>query len=76
MAGVGYTGESRNAGRSDLMCPFGWRQAHRKECSTKRSTEYYRTDEGKARKKALNEQRRSSQEQQACNGGHAGKCWQ
>jgi hypothetical protein len=62
----------RNAGRSDLMCPFGCRQAHRKECSTKRSTEYYRTNEGKAKKKALNEQRRSSQEQQACNVDQAG----
>jgi hypothetical protein len=54
------------------MCPFGCRQAHRKECSTKRSIEYYRTDEGKAKKKALNEQRRSSQEQQTCNGDQAG----
>lgn len=44
------------------MCPFGCRQAHRKENSTKRSTEYYRTDEGKVKKKALNEQRRGSQE--------------
>ncbi|MEW5804895.1 MAG: hypothetical protein AB1847_22645 [bacterium] len=54
------------------MCPFGCRQAHRKECSTKRSIEYYRTDEGKAKKKAINEQRRSSQEQQACNVDQAG----
>jgi hypothetical protein len=49
------------------MCPFGCRQAHRKESSTKRSTEYYRTDEGRAKKKALNEQRRGSQEQHGCN---------
>jgi hypothetical protein len=44
----------RNAGRSDLGCPFGCRQAHRRENAIKRSTEYYRTKEGKEKKKNLN----------------------
>jgi hypothetical protein len=31
----------RNAGRSDLRCPFGCREAHRKQRSTERSVAYY-----------------------------------
>jgi hypothetical protein len=44
----------RNAGRTDLGCPFGCRQAHRRKSSTYRSTEYYRSDEGKQKKRELN----------------------
>jgi hypothetical protein len=44
----------RNAGRSDLGCPFGCRQAHRRKSAIQRSTEYYRTKEGKQKKKYLN----------------------
>jgi hypothetical protein len=44
----------RNAGRSDLGCPFGCRKAHRRKNSNERSTEYYRTKEGKEKKKHLN----------------------
>lgn len=44
----------RNAGRCDLRCPFGCRQAHRKEASKKRSLEYYRSYFGRGRKKYLN----------------------
>ena len=47
----------RNAGRTDLGCPFGCRQAHRRKSSTYRSTEYYRSDEGKQKKKELNKAR-------------------
>ena len=47
----------RNAGRTDLGCPFGCRQAHRRKSSTDRSTEYYRSDEGKEKKKELNKGR-------------------
>jgi hypothetical protein len=47
----------RNAGRTDLGCPFGCRQAHRRKNSTYRSTEYYRSDEGKQKKKELNKAR-------------------
>jgi hypothetical protein len=47
----------RNAGRDDLRCPFGCRDAHRKESSNKRSAAWYRSKEGKEKKKELNERR-------------------
>jgi len=47
----------RNAGRDDLRCPFGCRDAHRKESSNKRSAEWYRSKRGKEKKKDLNERR-------------------
>ena len=37
----------RNAGRKDLGCPFGCRQAHRKRESTQRSVAYYRGELGR-----------------------------
>jgi hypothetical protein len=40
-----------------LRCPFGCRDAHRKESSNKRSAEWYRSKEGKKKKKELNERR-------------------
>jgi len=46
-----------NAGRKDLRCPFGCREAHSKRHSTKRSVEYYQTPEGKFKKKIQNEKR-------------------
>lgn len=46
-----------NAGRSDLRCPFGCRDAHRKRSSTQRSVEYYRTEEGKFKKNIQNSKR-------------------
>jgi hypothetical protein len=53
----------RNAGRKDLRCPFGCRQAHRKAKSTQRSTEYYRND--KEKKKAQNNRRRKEEKPSA-----------
>lgn len=47
----------RNAGRNDLRCPFGCRQAHRKQKSIERSVAYYRSKEGKKKKIALNQRR-------------------
>lgn len=47
----------RNAGRSDLRCPFGCREAHRKQRSTERSVAYYGTAEGKTKKKIQNGKR-------------------
>jgi hypothetical protein len=47
----------RNAGRRDLTCPFGCRQAHRRQNSTRRSVEYYRSREGKAKKRLHNQRR-------------------
>jgi hypothetical protein len=47
----------RNRGRNDIGCPFGCRKAHRQKCSTKRSTEYNRTEAGKKKKKVRNDKR-------------------
>jgi len=47
----------RNAGRSNLQCPFGCREAHRKQRSTERSVAYYTTAEGKAKKQMQNGKR-------------------
>jgi hypothetical protein len=49
----------RNAGRHDLRCAFGCREAHRKQESTRRSVAYYRDPEGRKKKAALNNRRRS-----------------
>jgi hypothetical protein len=40
-----------------LRCPFGCREAHRKQRSTERSVAYYATAEGKAKKKMQNGKR-------------------
>ena len=47
----------RNAGRNDLGCPFGCREAHRRQNAIRRSIEYYQTKEGKQKKKQLNDAR-------------------
>lgn len=47
----------RNARRRDLRCPFGCREAHRRQCSIARSVAYYMTAEGKAKKKIQNGRR-------------------
>jgi len=52
----------RNAGRSDWRCPFGCREAHRKQRSTERSAAYYTTAEGKAKKKMQNGKRAQGEE--------------
>ena len=50
----------RNASRRhNLRCPFGCRQAHRQQQSTRRSVEYYRDPGGKTKKSALNQNRRA-----------------
>lgn len=48
----------RNAGRTDLRCPFGCKEAHRKQRSSERSTAYYRTDPGRRKKRIQNAKRR------------------
>jgi hypothetical protein len=40
-----------------LRCPFGCREAHRRQRSTERSVAYYATAEGKAKKKIQNGKR-------------------
>ena len=63
--GIGFITDPRNAGREDMGCPFGCRQAHRKRESTRRSVEYYRTPEGKIKKRAINNSRRPRPETSA-----------
>lgn len=41
-----------------MGCPFGCRQAHGKRGSTRRSVEYYRTAEGRYKRKIQNGKRR------------------
>jgi hypothetical protein len=57
--GIFFLTHPRNRGRGDLACPFGCRQAHRRQNSTHRSVEYYRSREGKVKKHLQNQRRRS-----------------
>ena len=52
--GIFFLTHPCNAGRKDLGCPFGCKDAHRKQGSAKRSAEYYCTPEGKFKKKLQN----------------------
>ncbi len=47
-----------NAGRKDLGCPFGCREAHRKKESTRRSVAYYQDKRGRKKKSEINNRRR------------------
>jgi hypothetical protein len=55
--GIYFLTHPCNAARQDLRCPFGCRGRGRKRSSNQRSVEYYRTDEGKTKKKELNAKR-------------------
>lgn len=55
--GIDFFTAKCNVNRNDLRCPFGCREAHRKESSNKRSIEYYQTSEGKKKKKEQNNKR-------------------
>ena len=55
--GIFFLTHRRNAGRQDLRCPFGCREAHRKQASAQRSAAYYGDAEGKRIKSKLNERR-------------------
>lgn len=55
--GIRFLTHPRNAGRRDLRCPFGCRQRHRRARSCQRSSAYYRTPEGRRKKKLLNARR-------------------
>ena len=48
----------RNAGRKDLGCSFGCKEAHRKGQSTQRSVEYYRGEAGQIKKAIQNGKRK------------------
>ena len=66
--GIFFLTHPRNAGRRDLRCPFGCRQAHRKKSLKERSAQYYRTEDGKKKKKWHN-RARSLQSCQSDDGG-------
>jgi len=55
--GIFFITHPRNAGRRDVGCPFGCKEAHRKRRSTQRSVEYYGTAEGKTKKRIQNDKR-------------------
>jgi hypothetical protein len=55
--GIFFLTHPRNAGRRDLRCPFGCREAHRRQASAQRSAAYYRQPEGKRKKRDLNQRR-------------------
>jgi hypothetical protein len=55
--GIFFLTHPRNAGRKDLGCPFGCKDAHRKRGAANRSIEYYRTPDGKSKKKQQNRKR-------------------
>ena len=58
--GIEFLTDPRNASRTNLRCPFGCRQCHRRQCSSRRSTAYNRTAAGKFKKKRRNAQRASA----------------
>ena len=55
--GIFFLTHPRNAGRHDLRCPFGCREAHRKQASAQRSAAFYREPKGKRKKSELNQRR-------------------
>lgn len=56
--GIRFLTDPRNRRRRDLHCPFGCQRPCQRQCGNRRSRDYYRTSEGKARKKELNARRR------------------
>jgi hypothetical protein len=50
----------QNANRRDIRCPFGCRKHHKREASNIRVNDYRGTDEGRAKKRELNAQRKNS----------------
>jgi len=80
--GIFFITDPRNAKRTDLGCPFGCREAHRKRSSTERSVAYYQSDVGKEKKRLQNDKRRGGREQrvaeaveQAQEQGQSGSGW-
>ena len=54
---LSYWSNPRATRGAGLRCPMGCRRTHRDRESRKRSAEYYRTPEGKQKKKELNRKR-------------------
>lgn len=55
--GIFFLTHPRHAWRHDLGCPFGCRQAHRRQEANRRSTAYYQDEEGKEKKRRQNAKR-------------------
>ena len=55
--GIRFLTHPRCARRLSLRCVFGCRKHHRRQRSCQRSTAYYRTESGRAKKKRLNARR-------------------
>jgi len=55
--GILFFTERSNINRDDLRCPFGCATWHRRVSCIRRCAEYYRTEKGRSRKKALNRRR-------------------
>jgi hypothetical protein len=56
--GIFFLTHPRNAGRRDLGCPFGCREAHRRQQANRRSTTYYQDEPGKQKTRQQNAKRR------------------
>lgn len=56
--GIRFLTHPRNARRTDLRCPFGCREHHRRRASNQRATAYYRTEHGKRKKEIQNATRK------------------
>jgi len=58
--GIFFLTHPRNAGRRDLGCPFGCREAHRRQQANRRSTAYYQDEPGREKKRQQNAKRRQA----------------
>jgi hypothetical protein len=56
--GIRFLTHPRNARRTDLRCPFGCREHHRRQASNERATAYYGTEHGKRKKEIQNAKRK------------------
>jgi hypothetical protein len=71
--GIYFPTHRRNAGRRDLGCLFGCRDAHRRRASTQRSVAYYQADpDKKSRQNAKRRGRAAAQIKAAAIGGGQG----
>ena len=55
--GIRFLTDPRNAGRTNLRCPFGCREHARRQAANRRSTAHYRTAGGKQTKERHNRRR-------------------
>lgn len=57
--GIPFLTSKYNQNRGHLRCPTGCWDRHDKADSRRRSVEYYKTDEGRGKKRALNQNRKT-----------------